>query len=81
MLLCATCPVLMAPAMNSAMWAKPSVQRNLKQLTEDGVGIIQPGIGWLSCRQEGAGRMAEPSTIAAAIADALSDRPRGPSKP
>ena len=81
MLLCATCPVLMAPAMNSAMWAKPSVQRNLKQLAEDGVGIIQPGIGWLSCRQEGAGRMAEPSTIAAAIADALSDRPRGPSKP
>ncbi len=53
LLLCAECPVVMAPAMNSAMWAKPSVQRNVRQVTADGVQIIQPGTGWLSCRQQG----------------------------
>ena len=67
LLLCAECPVLMAPAMNAAMWKKPAVQRNISQLTDDGVTIIPPEEGWLSCRQTGAGRMAEPVTIAAAI--------------
>ena len=62
-----TCPVLLAPAMNSAMWEKPSVQRNLKQVEADGAIIIDPESGWLSCRQIGAGRMAEPETIQQAI--------------
>jgi phosphopantothenoylcysteine decarboxylase/phosphopantothenate--cysteine ligase len=53
--------------MNAAMWKKPAVQRNISQLTDDGVTIIPPEEGWLSCRQTGAGRMAEPATIAAAI--------------
>lgn len=71
LLLCAECPVVMAPAMNSAMWAKPSVQRNVRQVAADGVQIIQPGTGWLSCRQQGAGRMAEPEEIAGVIRDLL----------
>lgn len=75
LLLCAECPVLMAPAMNAGMWAKPAVQRNVAQLQADGVSIIQPGTGWLSCRQTGAGRMAEPDEIAAAIPAALARRP------
>ncbi|MCE9547081.1 MAG: phosphopantothenoylcysteine decarboxylase [Planctomycetia bacterium] len=62
-----TGPVLIAPAMNSEMWSKPSVQRNVAQLTADGVEIIAPEAGWLSCRQVGAGRMASPETIFAAI--------------
>jgi phosphopantothenoylcysteine decarboxylase/phosphopantothenate--cysteine ligase len=74
LLLCAECPVLMAPAMNAAMWAKKAVQRNVRQLTDDGVQIVPPGTGWLSCRQQGAGRMAEPDQIAAAIAAALAGR-------
>ena len=69
--LCAKCPVLMAPAMNAAMWKNPAVQRNVSQLTEDGVGFIQPASGWLSCRQTGIGRMAEPETIITAIETAL----------
>ena len=60
-------PVLFAPSMNSAMWEKPSVQRNVQQLKKDGVEIIDPADGWLSCRQVGAGRMAEPELILAAI--------------
>jgi phosphopantothenoylcysteine decarboxylase/phosphopantothenate--cysteine ligase len=61
----------MAPAMNAAMWENPAVQRNVSQLTEDGVGFIQPASGWLSCRQTGIGRMAEPETIITAIETAL----------
>ena len=67
LLLCATCPILMAPAMNAAMWEKPAVQRNISRLKEDGIGFIEPTSGWLSCRQTGTGRMAEPETITAAI--------------
>jgi phosphopantothenoylcysteine decarboxylase/phosphopantothenate--cysteine ligase len=74
LLLCAECPVLYAPAMNAAMWAKPAVQRNVQTLAADGATIIPPGTGWLSCRQQGTGRMAEPEEIAAAITAALAKR-------
>ena len=60
-------PVFMAPAMNGQMWAQPAVQRNVRQLVEDGVTMIGPGSGWLSCRQQGDGRMAEPNEILVAI--------------
>ena len=63
--------VLMAPAMNTAMWEKAAVQRNITQLRADGVQFVDPGSGWLSCRQVGAGRMAEPDAILAAIRDLL----------
>jgi phosphopantothenoylcysteine decarboxylase len=71
LLLAAECPVILAPAMNAAMWAKPAVQRNVRQLVEDGLGIIEPVSGWLACRREGAGRMAEPEAIASEIARVL----------
>ena len=61
----------MAPAMNTAMWEKPAVQRNVAQLRADGVHFVDPGSGWLSCRQVGAGRMAEPEMILAAIRSLL----------
>lgn len=64
-------PVLVAPAMNAQMWAKRAVQRNVAQLRHDGVQIIDPEEGWLSCRQVGAGRMASPETIQAAIVQQL----------
>jgi len=76
LVLCAECPVLYAPAMNAAMWEKPAVQRNVEQITSDGGMIVQPGTGWLSCRRQGTGRMAEPAEIAVAIRDALAARPR-----
>jgi phosphopantothenoylcysteine decarboxylase len=61
--LCMECPVLMAPAMSSAMWSKPAVARNVAQLTDDGIHWVGPEEGWLSCRKVGAGRMAEPESI------------------
>ncbi|TWT96147.1 Phosphopantothenoylcysteine decarboxylase [Botrimarina colliarenosi] len=71
LLLSFTGPVVYAPAMNSEMWRKPAVQRNLEQLREDGAVIAEPGDGWLSCRDQGPGRMAEPDEIAALIAATL----------
>ena len=60
-------PVLMAPAMNDAMWQKPAVQRNIEQLRADGVHLVGPDEGWLSCRTRGVGRMADPEKIREAI--------------
>lgn len=62
-------PVMMAPAMNVRMWDHPATQRNLTTLQSDGVTMIGPDIGAMACGEFGAGRMAEPLTIAAAIED------------
>ena len=70
--LTATCPILLAPAMNNEMWVKPSVQRNVKQVLADGLHTIGPLDGWLSCGAIGPGRMAEPAVIASTCADLLS---------
>jgi phosphopantothenoylcysteine decarboxylase/phosphopantothenate--cysteine ligase len=64
-------PVLIAPAMNAAMWEKPAVQRNIKQLRADGVLLIDPEKGRLSCGEAGTGRMAEPEAIFHVIAATL----------
>lgn len=60
-------PVLVAPAMNTEMWAKPSTQRNVAQIKKDGATIVGPGAGDLACGEVGAGRMSEPLEIVAAI--------------
>jgi phosphopantothenoylcysteine decarboxylase len=65
----------MAPAMNTAMWQKPVVQRNVEQLKRDGVHIIGPEAGYLSCGMVGAGRMAEPEEIFHKIMEILQSVP------
>ena len=70
--LASTAPLLIAPAMNCEMWAKPAVQRNVAQLRADGMHFVEPGSGWLSCGQIGQGRMAEPPEIQVAIERLLS---------
>lgn len=67
-------PVLLAPAMNSIMWAQASTQRNLTTLKGDGFRIVGPGQGWQACRMVGEGRMSEPETIAAAVAEVVAGR-------
>ena len=69
--LCFAGPVLIAPAMNTVMWNKPAVQRNLQQLRDDGVHCVGPEEGWLSCRKTGLGRMASPDAIFAAVEQLL----------
>jgi len=62
-------PVLLAPAMNSAMWAQASTQRNLAQLKADGYRTVGPAEGWQACRHAGPGRMSEPEDILAALVE------------
>lgn len=64
-------PVLLAPSMNRVMWSQPSTQRNAGTLAADGFTLVGPGEGWQACRQIGAGRMAEPEELLAAVRDAL----------
>jgi phosphopantothenoylcysteine decarboxylase len=64
-------PVVVAPAMNDKMWAKPAVQRNVRQLRDDGVWFVDPEEGFLSCRARGPGRMAEPGKIFQTLVEVL----------
>ena len=64
-------PVLIAPAMNPAMWAHPATARNLGQVRADGVRVVGPNPGDMACGETGLGRMAEPEQILAAIEDLL----------
>ncbi len=61
--------VMIAPAMNTAMWEHPATKDNLSLLRQRGYRVLQVGSGALACGDDGAGRMIEPE----AIADALSD--------
>jgi phosphopantothenoylcysteine decarboxylase / phosphopantothenate---cysteine ligase len=74
MYLATTAPVLVAPAMNVNMWDHPATQGNLELLRQRGVRVIEPGSGDLACGMVGAGRMAEPEAIAAAVLSALNCR-------
>jgi phosphopantothenoylcysteine decarboxylase/phosphopantothenate--cysteine ligase len=69
-------PVLVAPAMNTQMFAHEAVRRNLDALAARGVRFVEPGEGYLACGWIGKGRLAEPDEIVAAAQAVL--RPDGP---
>ncbi len=70
--LAATCPVVVAPAMNNHMWEHPATRANLETLRARGVTIVEPGVGELASKGEyGAGRLAEPPALLAAVEGAL----------
>ena len=64
-------PVLVAPAMNVRMWLHPATQANFSLLRSRGVLAVGPDEGAMACNEYGAGRMAEPAGILAAIEQAL----------
>ncbi|WP_137046535.1 bifunctional phosphopantothenoylcysteine decarboxylase/phosphopantothenate--cysteine ligase CoaBC [Pseudolabrys sp. FHR47] len=67
-LLATRAKILLAPAMNPAMWSHKATQRNLTQLKADGVSLIGPNSGEMAERGErGQGRLAEPLEIASAV--------------
>jgi phosphopantothenoylcysteine decarboxylase / phosphopantothenate---cysteine ligase len=70
-----TAPILMAPAMNTNMFAHPAVVRNLETLVARGVRFVEPGEGYLACGWIGKGRLAEPAEIVDAALGML--RPKG----
>jgi phosphopantothenoylcysteine decarboxylase / phosphopantothenate---cysteine ligase len=66
-------PVLLAPSMNTNMWAHPLTQANLARLVEVArYQVVGPGEGFLACRWTGPGRLAEPADIVEAAALLLS---------
>jgi phosphopantothenoylcysteine decarboxylase/phosphopantothenate--cysteine ligase len=69
-------PVLLAPAMNTQMFAHEAVRKNLETLAARGVRFVDPGDGYLACGWIGKGRLAEPDDIVAAAEAIL--RPDGP---
>lgn len=72
MYLAATCPVIIAPAMNVNMWNHPATKRNVEILESDGVQLIEPGAGELACGWQGQGRLASQELIALFVARAIS---------
>ena len=61
--LACTCPKLVAPAMNTRMFANSIVQENMRKLESHGFQIISPAVGHLACGDTGAGKMPEPSVL------------------
>ena len=72
--LSARCPVAIAPAMDLDMYAHTTTQRNMAQLKEDGVHIIEPQSGELASGLVGKGRMAEPQDILKAVEELLCEK-------
>lgn len=69
--------VLIAPAMNPKMWDHPATKRNRATLEKDGIRFVGPGKGEMAeSGESGAGRMAEPLEIVAAIEKLLDRRPK-----
>jgi len=66
-LLAANKPIIIAPTMNSQMWANPATQHNLNTLKERGISVINPADGDLACGEIGTGRLAEVDDIVAEV--------------
>ena len=62
-------PVLMAPAMNQAMWRHPATEANVRLLQSRGVKLVGPDEGEQACGDVGPGRMVEPARLLAALAE------------
>jgi phosphopantothenoylcysteine decarboxylase/phosphopantothenate--cysteine ligase len=62
-IMAATCPKLIAPAMNSGMYQNPVVQNNLATLAKYGYGVVPPETGVLLCGDAGVGKLAAPEEL------------------
>jgi phosphopantothenoylcysteine decarboxylase / phosphopantothenate---cysteine ligase len=72
--LACTCPVLLAPAMNTRMWEGPAVQENLAVLRGRGWHVVGPSSGELADGDVGEGRLADPAEVVAAASRVLGPR-------
>jgi len=69
--LAARIPIVVAPAMNDAMYEHAATRANLRVLESRGVRVVEPGVGFLAEREFGAGRLAEQEAIVAALDEVL----------
>lgn len=77
-LLACSCPVVVAPAMNTRMWSHPATQQNVDALRARGVRLVLPEEGRLACGDEGAGKLASVDDIVASALAIISGA-EGPS--
>ncbi|MDY5733417.1 MAG: bifunctional phosphopantothenoylcysteine decarboxylase/phosphopantothenate--cysteine ligase CoaBC [Succinivibrio sp.] len=73
-LLASTCPVVVAPAMNTNMYNNIATQTNLSTLVNRGIYVLTPNEGELACGIVGTGRMKEPEEIFSDVCSILSNR-------
>src|ERR1700704_3389638 len=73
-LLAARCPVVIAPAMNDAMWSKHAVQENVATLRHRGITVVEPETGHLASGHTGTGRLADAAKLLEAMAHAVRSR-------
>ena len=73
MICAAACPVVFCPAMNNRMWDHRIAKENVAKLASIGYTFIGPDEGWLACRNVGAGRLSEPTSIVAEVARMLTE--------
>ncbi len=69
--LATTAPIVVAPAMDSQMWANTAVEANVAALVERGVEVVEPAEGRLASGRFGAGRLAETPAILGAVRAAI----------
>jgi phosphopantothenoylcysteine decarboxylase/phosphopantothenate--cysteine ligase len=74
LILAATRPILVCPAMNVKMYENPVVQKNLDLLRQRGFNIVEPDTGEMACGAYGSGRLPEPAAIVEALASLLSPK-------
>ncbi len=80
--LAATCPVIVAPAMNNHMYEHAATRANVQTLRERGVRIVEPGSGRLASKgEQGVGRLAEPAQLLAACEQVLATGGSAPDHP
>jgi phosphopantothenoylcysteine decarboxylase/phosphopantothenate--cysteine ligase len=76
--LAATCPLVVAPAMNHHMWENAATRANVETLRARGVTVLEPGVGRLGSKGEwGSGRLPEPADLLAAV-EAVAPAGAGP---
>ena len=66
-------PIVLAPAMNTAMWEHPATQAHVRTLVERGIRVVGPEIGEQACGETGPGRLSDPESLRAVIADLGTD--------
>jgi phosphopantothenoylcysteine decarboxylase / phosphopantothenate---cysteine ligase len=76
-LLATRAPVIVAPAMNPAMWEHPAVQANARTLRERGVRFVGPISGKVACGETGVGHLAEHRDILAALDESAAPALKG----
>jgi phosphopantothenoylcysteine decarboxylase/phosphopantothenate--cysteine ligase len=70
-------PYLVAPAMNSTMYAHPATQRSIATLRAWGLEFLEPDSGALACGEIGPGRLTEPDDLVAAVLERVARREPG----